>query len=338
LAQHIWAQTIIERNACLGKPKLLRSLDPDPANPLAAPGFQTAVLYFALDHTSGSHLRHQPLESISRSKREGSSVAGEWQAYEKSQKIWRAAAEEYRIRHSAAAPPWNLSLNRDGTIRVFLSVFDQERKTADREAAQRLFNLRGKHPMQLVLQRATRSELLNELAYEVWKVDPALRSAVETAIRDYHAERAPLYPLPKTQRLGYLDEEDTIDCERDLYYPERRRSPLFRAGRRYSLRSETVPILRYSRRRNLEGKWEDLQLTGRELAFFVRAEDNQEYCFFTEPSLAPQNLTSQFHLFDLQTLINHFFFPEVPDVASINATLYEQYKDRLSDIEAVLTA
>jgi hypothetical protein len=338
LAQHIWAQTVIDGNPCLRNPKPIHEIDHESVSPSISPRFQTSVLYFALDHNSGPQLRHQPLESISRSKREGSSVAGEWQAYEKSQKIWRAAGEEYKIRHSPDPPPWNLSLSRDGTIRVFLSVFDQERKTADGEAAQRLFNLRGKHPMQLVLQRATRRELLNELAYEVWKVDPALRSAVETAIRDYHAARAPLYPLPKTQRLGYLDEEDTIDCERNLDHPSHRRVGLFRAGRRYSLRSETVPILRYTRRRNLEGKWEDLQLTGRELAFFIRAEDNQEYCFFTDLSLAPQNLSSQFHVFDLQTLFNHFHFPEVPDVASINTARYEQYKDRLSDIEAVLAA
>jgi hypothetical protein len=30
--------------------------------------------------------------------------------------------------------------------------------------------------------------------------------AVERAVREYHAARAPLYPLPDIQRLGYLDE------------------------------------------------------------------------------------------------------------------------------------
>ena len=334
LAQHIWAQTIIDGNPCLPG-KRLRTSD---LHALTSTQFQTAVLYFALDHNSGPHLRSQPLDTISRAQRRGAGVAGEWQAYEKAQKLWRAAGEEYLIRNSADPPPWNLSLNRDGTIRVFLSVFEQERKTADREASQRLFSLRGKHPMQLVLQRATRNELLTELAYDLWKVDPTLRTAVEAAIRDCHSQRAPLYPLPKTQRLGYLDEEDFIDCESNLKHPTRAKFRLFRAGRKYSIRSETVSILRYTRRRNLEGQWEDLQLSGRELAFFIRAEDNQEYCFFTEPLLAPADLTSQFHVFNLQTLIAHFHFPEVPDVASLNAAQYEHQHKRLSEIETLLAA
>ena len=89
-----------------------------------------------------------------------------------------------------------------GTIHTALFLFEKHSQKIDKRQVQRLFALNGKTPMDLVIQRNTREELLEVAEQSEWRVQPDLLAAVRSAIQQYHADRAPLYPLPEIQRLG----------------------------------------------------------------------------------------------------------------------------------------
>src|SRR6202021_2741904 len=109
----------------------------------------------------------------------------------------------------------------------------------------------GRQPIQRVGQRSQRKALEDAVGVGgrqqsgrpqgLWRVDPELQRAVETAIAEYNRVRAPLYPLPKIQRLGYLDEQDDILCYKTL---TGRSGTAFLAGKRYFLRQTTVATKR----------------------------------------------------------------------------------------------
>jgi hypothetical protein len=231
--------------------------------------------------------------------------------------------------------------------------------------------------------RAQRDELLHTVHHPAWKVCPNLIAAVQEAVTEYHAARAPLYPLPPIQRLGYLDEQDTIECKLDLmgvpasaatqtdrgsrmedrsegHVSAPPLAVIFRAGERYSVRTQTVTVTRTSRKPNpFTGEPEDLEHTGQELAIYIRdGIDNpdakettlKEYCFMdakiqADPHTAVRTGKSTRDAgdrvpidFTLQQLADHFVIPEVPDVATNNPEGYKQNLERLAELEALTEA
>jgi hypothetical protein len=246
--------------------------------------------------------------------------------------------------------PWNLWLAEDSTLRTALSLFEKHSQKVDKRQVQRLFALNGKTPMDLVIQRNTRDELLQVAQESGWRVQPELLAAVKSAIQTYHAARAPLYPLPEIQRLGYLDEEDTIECKTDLALPSGR--VIFQKGMRYPLRSETVGFERMVTRPNsFTGADEELQYSGQELAFLISTPDGDEWSFM-DAWLRDDKTTTVGNAkrvkgngnnrppvdFTLQDLVASFVIPEVPDVAAVQPAAYGALLEQLSDLEAALAA
>jgi predicted RNA methylase len=260
---------------------------------------------------------------------------------------WGAAAE--RIKElKRPTPRYNLSL-RDGKISVYLSTFQGYSRKVDKALAKRLDALQNQNPMQIVMQRAARNFLLQSVGLDTnipspWSVDPALRSAVESAMAEYNANRAPLRPLGKIQRIGWLDEQDSIKCERDL-------GP-YLAGQVYPITSRTVEVTRKTFKPSITGKDEELELRGQELALFIGVtpcgsepvkKDVAQKCFMdvrllskgTEVSGTP---AEKFAHFTLQQLADCFHIPEVPDLATLFPERLASYQAQLTDIETFLNA
>jgi len=305
--------------------------------------FTTGVLYFARDHTAGPQPFTWP-NLPDRAYRQGLSLRDSWQATTTGPDRWQAAREKA----SEAAGhrpkvPWNLWL-ASGTIHTALSLFEKHSRKVDKAQVARLFALHGAAPMDLVIQRHSRDELLAVAQQCGWRVQPELLAAVQSAIRDYHAARAPLYPLPEIQRLGYLDEEDIIECKSDLTHAGQL---IFQKGQRYTLRSETVHFSRtVSRPNSFTGALEDLEYSGQELVFLITTPDGSEYSFMdgtlrdsattvANPKRIKGNPNSAAQIdFTLQDLVEHFQIPEVPDVAAANPAAYQSMLTRLTDLEA----
>lgn len=346
----------------------------------------STVLYFARDHLSGPQLTRkvyadaadQPPDSSlitfnDRRHRFGAEV-NEWSYTSNQDKLWEGAAEEFRRVHpsphsaSSAVPNYNLWLKPDGHIGAHVSLYDEKTGRVPVEDAALLHSLGGKRPLQLVVQRAQRDALTRACREDSpWRVDPALREAVAAAVLQYNAARAPLYPLPPIQRLGYLDEENFIECKSDLSAlnpPLSTSQPLFLAGRRYPITTQTLAVRRPSIKVNLTGEDQQLELTGQELAIFITGEDGAAHCFMEarlldekvtverpgetrptarngEPVKKDQLPSGQFapareviH-FTLPQLVDSFVVPEVPDVATLQPDAYQRNLRLLEHIESL---
>ncbi len=358
LQRHVWAHLIIPGNIC----------SPEPKAPSPEPAFQTGVIYFARSPQSGSPVEFlieasaartalaqatQLCEGLRRDRlrlRRGAEVAKDRGYAEDTRIAWAAAKEEWeRVTATAAKPIWNIYM--DGpVIRTNLSLFDEHSGRIPKGEVQRLFALNDKTPMSLVVQKAHREELMRAagllphalgLAPQAppWRVAPAVVDAVRLAIREYEAMRAPLKPLNAIQRLGYLDEHETIECCQDL-------APAFQKGRSYKLRTLTISVRRDGTKMNLSGGLDQVQWAGSELAIYVTAGE-KEYLFMEGRnrdksvflSLNPDSDDEADRItidFTLHQLVSHFIIPEVPDVATQNPSLYQRLIADLHQIEQLV--
>ena len=360
LVQHIWAHIAIEGNICCSNAR--------------SPGtdFQTGVIWFARGHSRGptlnrtfanSNLRPDDkdlpglvrrvcaqLKSDRLLQRDGPCAAS-YLRTQNCQELWQAAKEEHeREQGLSKLPPYNIWLDQNahgGTpaIRTHLNLFDAVR--VDKSAAAALHALNGRQPIQLVVQRSQRQALLDAVKCgSPWRVDPALELAVEAAIAEYNRVRSPLYPLPKIQRLGYLDEQDDILCCKSFGNPA---GANFVAGSRYFLRSTTVATKRSGTKVNNLGLLDDVEWNGQELAFFITDQTGVERCFM-EGRLREENVKINLIRpgskgrkdrdledecaidFTLQQLVEHFVIPEVPDVATRLPQQYAAHRQTMQEM------
>lgn len=364
LVHHIWMHHVLDGNPMT-----------DSKGSRWEEKMETGIIWFARNHTTGldrfvKHDAETPAKDVSEleqrlerhprhAHRSGQAVYGEANVNAETRKLWQAVKDEHSIRenkrpHSA----WNLRLAPDGTIDTNLSLFESRSVKVDKAEVEKLHALRGKRPMNLVLQKASRQALLEAVKGGRWRVDPNLPDAVDQAVKKYHACRAPLYPMPAVQRLGYLDESDTIPCtksiEIDGFTKVRAwngalktvatKVTVFTAGRAYPVRTQSVKVSRFKTKPNSIGKPEEFYLAGQELAIFITGDDHVEHLFMEarhmaagvdikhlqtvdphEPGLKPE--------FPLDKLAEHFAVPEVKDVAEMDTEGFARAKTELAELE-----
>jgi len=274
--------------------------------------------------------------------------------------LWDAAKEEWlRVNRTEVPGDYNIWLRKDGTIWRHLTPFQTWSGKIPRAKADLLNRLAGQTPMSLVVQKATRLALLaaigknnlesknpgiisgkkgswfpDSIKSSPWRVDPDLTAAVENALAEYHAQRAPFYPLNEVQRLGYLDEEDMIKCKLEGLTG-------FKPGKTYPLSSETIDVERQDERLNLLGNIEEITLQGKELAFYIEDERGDKHAFL--PAEAPCSALRSFssaregdYHHDLHALIRYFEIPEVADVAQIDPDRYNNFVNQIRAIESAV--
>jgi hypothetical protein len=111
---------------------------------------------------------------------------------ENTQELWLAAHEEHlRLNGLSERPPFNVWFDAQaGVIRTYLNLFDTASGRVDKAQAAALYALNGRQPIQLVVQRSQRQALLDAVKpASPWRVDPALKAAVESAICDGSVDR-----------------------------------------------------------------------------------------------------------------------------------------------------
>ena len=340
LLEHIWARVVIEGNPMTDRTDCNFQHD-------EAAKYETAVIYFAASHTGGpmrdcecrpGDPRMPTAQAPPRYGRHGLTIhyGSEIRVADK----WQAVHEELKARAAAnQRPKFHVALGLDGLIQSNLSNFEGYSVKINKAEAARLHKLTGQQPMQLVMQRAGRDEVLHVIDKGGWSVEPALRAAITEAIRSYHAARAPLVPLRKIQRLGYLEEQDNIECIQNLCPRSSGSCPdiLFHAGRTYPLRTQTACVIRTQKKPNaMTGDLETLEFKGEELATFLDI-DGREYCFMdaklmndTHTAVADNRRMPRGARpmgppidFTLQQLCDHFVIPEVPDVATVHPEKFQ---------------
>src|SRR4029453_7491886 len=140
--------------------------------------------------------------------------------------LWDACAAELQQRTSQRAKPqWNLWLD-SGVIRTHLSIFTEHSRKVPRSEMDLLHSLRGKVPMQLVINRQERT---------------ALQRAAGV--------------LPGAPPSPWL-------VHPDLHVAHQSGGIHFKAGQTYSIDCKSIDVIRHKTRPNLAGADEELEFQG----------------------------------------------------------------------------
>lgn len=256
---------------------------------------------------------------------------------------WRAVAHESE-RLISNTHDWNIWLDREGAIRCHLSVYDRASQRVPKEAAEALHHLNGRRPADLVLRRHERDALQDAVCGTLWRVAPAVSAAVNAAIAEYHRDRAPIISLPRTQRLGFLDEFDSIRCTANLNVslPDGSSHTAYCAGRSYRLGSSTTKVVRRSTRTNSAGEAEPVELVGSELVIRIRDDAGHNRPFLDprvlHPSVTLPEVEDRPDAMSLEVLLGHFEIPDVPDIATTQPEEAQAAAARLHELERALAA
>ena len=297
--------------------------------------FPTGVLYLSASHGRGNYKESQPLHLTCHSNHhdEIHSLLSSFNKRNHHHGYYLAAYDSpyYELQNFTAAitelkasakekSKFNISLDPRGRISVYLSTYATIKfNNTDHEALRRLNTLRGQHPASLVVQAPTRRALQYAVSSGIWTVDPAVHSAVDRAIGDYNAVRAPFYRLSPVQSLGYLDEEETILCTSSL-------APHYLKGKSYPLNCYTEKIQTDGEKWNLAGEKEQITLHSQELVVRIKGEEDVSCTFHVNESSEPNRYT-------IGQLVNHFQVPTPPDIATTNPELHQQLTRKLALIQ-----
>ncbi|HEY1171060.1 MAG TPA: SNF2-related protein [Verrucomicrobiae bacterium] len=338
LKQHIYAMLTFPGNPMTGTDDFQFAKEDET--------FSTVVLYFARSHKSGLQFDVHfdavpatlPVHQI-RAAHLGAEIGSSFDSKGQQQKLWwEAVAEESRRLKGQSPSPFNLWMEPSGRICTALSLYEQFDGRVDKELASTLHELQGKLPMQLVLKRSDRQALEHAAFGGVWRVQPQLQAAVKAAVTQYHANRAPLRPLPEIQRLGYLDEQDSIECKEDMRVPG---TTIFLRGAHYRISTRTYVVKRTGNRYNNSGIHELIEYSGSELFFFITDEHGTERVFVDDRLRQPgSDLTAAEindpieETFSIQLLVQHFIIPSVPDVAEVQPEKFAAMLDRFGSLVA----
>ena len=248
---------------------------------------------------------------------------------------FEAVAEEWKRQNDAeyaARNGWNIRLTAKGTLSAYVTPFQTIAGDVPKELVAALKAIDGQHPAGLVVQRTSRKALVLATQGGVWRVHPDVTAAVDAAMKNYNAVRAPLRPLNAVQRLGHLDEEDDIRCEVAPGIG-------FTAGRSYALESETFQGRKVERRPHPGGekdRKEEVLVTGQELLLRIR-DDAGAWHAFTQYDLGrdQQAERPEKHFHRLAELVECFHIPDVPDIAQVHPEEFAEYQRRLRALEWV---
>ena len=306
-----------------------------------------AVVYFAASHNGTAPLEVTAPDAMPDTIRRvlqfaadnrdkliaGETVKRSHDAWPGTGSAFEAVADEWKRQidaEYAARNGWNIRLTAKGMIAAYVTPFQTITGDVPKDLVDALKKIDGQHPAGLVVQRNSRKALVLAVQGGVWRVHPDVTAAVDAAMKNYNAVRAPLRPLNAVQRLGHLDEEDDIRCE----HPP---GMGFTAGRSYPLESETFQGRKVEKRPHHSGendRKEEVLVTGQELLLRIR-DDAGEWHAFTQYDLGRDQQAERpekhFHL--LAELVECFHIPDVPDIAQVHPEEFAEYRRRLQALE-----
>lgn len=301
---------------------------------------QIAVIYFHKGYGVGKHQTitlHDALPDSIRGALSKVAIPSRDRLYQRMESdslhAFQAAKAEYQRIHEAkvgAHGGFNIYLDSSGFLRGYLTPFQNLSGTISREIVEELQKLDGRRIMELVIMRDTREILSRAVDGGVWRVHPDVPPALQTALDDYETARAPLTPLSPIHRLGYLDENEEIEC--------RATDAAFTAGQRYPLTSETVPIKLSDVRKkpsylrsSPDDSEEEVETTGQDLLIRIR-DAHGNWHGFTQHPITERPDCHALHL--LPALLQRFVIPHVKDVAELSPERYAHFTRKLIELEA----
>ena len=300
---------------------------------------RVGVLYFAKDRTDDDpHIRRSIdpatdpdslatlLHDIRASHFRAICIENPWDANAATAKLFDACTAEMTRRRDPCASNANVTLATNGTLRTWVTSFQEASSSIDPQARGFLKNLNRQHPMALTIQRGTRQALSHVLSSGTWSISPDAAAAIQDALETFERDRAPLYPVSDIQRVGWLDESEELLCTADF--------PPFVAGQSYPLSSETVDWKKLQIRPRYRAglrEEEEVSVKGSDLRITLHHPAGK-VAFMYCPAVQPDPDTPCHSLEDLAA---HFALPEVTDIASLRPQEYQAKVALLEELESL---
>lgn len=295
-----------------------------------------AALYLAASHTGGHEQRSfitpitpdqlaTSLDDARRNLFTGRSVSQPWEAHAAS-RHFDACGQEMLRRRDPSSSNANVTLAADGSIRTFVSLYQEKSTTIPHRLASFLHSLNRKHPLELTLQRGTRMALQEVLDSGLWTITPQALDAIRSALASFNKDRAPLSPVSAIQRIGWIDDAEELLCIESLDH--------FHAGQSYKLSTETIDWKKEEHRpRYHAGKrdTETILTRGTDLRLTLHHPTLNPVHFIFNPERAGTLHTT----YSLEDLARHFQLPEAPDITRIHPDAYQNNLLMLAELEAV---
>ena len=179
-------------------------------------------------------------------------------------------------------------------------------------------SLHGMTPAEAVQSKETR-RLLRSIPAERCSED--LRSAVANALLDYSVRTAPLLPLPESQCLGWLDEHSHLLCRLSM-------DSAFTRGSSYPINCGEISARRLTTKTTIQGTKAEVAITGSELLVTIRDEQGRDHSFYNGGNSGAADPFAH----SLETLIEHFQIPLVPDITQILPARFRKNKKSLANL------
>jgi hypothetical protein len=178
--------------------------------------------------------------------------------------------------------------------------------------------LHGMTPAEALQSKETR-RLLRSIPAERCSED--LRSAVANALLDYSVRTAPLLPLPESQCLGWLDEHSHLLCRLSM-------DSAFTRGSSYPINCGEISARRLTTKTTIQGTKAEVAITGSELLVTIRDEQGRDHSFYNGGNSGAADPFAH----SLETLIEHFQIPLVPDITQILPARFRKNKKSLANL------
>jgi len=273
---------------------------------------------------SPNELTHQMVKARKAARPRHAGLTDVMQRYPDTMRTFNAVHEEIKRTHHNAKSTPNITLDGNGNLHTRLTSYQRHSITITPEQAHAIQKINGAHPYQLVLQKNSRNAIHRLINSGIWTICPTAKKVITQAIKSYSQGRTTLTPLSTIQCLGWIDEEDTILCKKDL--------PPFKAGTEYPIDTTTVEFLKKEKRPCiLNGKrtTEEIEVNGNDLKITITEPASKSSHSFMH---IPDRSGSSKKALTLDTLEEHFIIPTVPDVEQANPKLYKAHLKTLKTI------
>jgi hypothetical protein len=288
-------------------------------------------LFIARDHrrlpgSDPMKSSNQPTESERRMIR-GSVVTWNNRATDTVKKFY-AIRDELQRRSLADFSEHNLRLDNN-LLRVRFTEFQIMSGHLPQDILDDVEKMRNRSLVDLAVMRDSRDMAKKIFRDKRLNIAPGLVQAFDDVCQQMVTLTAPFVRPSAVQRVAWLDEQNSIKCQRAF--------ATFEAGKMYPLQTRVITGLKEEKRHRPGHKDpEDVLVTGQEVMIVVDNPDVGDCHCFTQFALTPK--MDEFAEFSglahsLNDLITNFEMPDVQDIAESDPSLYLKYVNRLRALE-----
>ncbi len=321
--------------------------------------FDTAVLYFSRSHGAASSHQKSTTDNHQSSILFLKSPAADTRAIEQTLMVpevftahngtrfkyphefsphnviqrFHTVNREYAERFRGTRPSWNISIDDKGRLKTYLTPFQHVSRRIPPALAQKLHELNGQTPVALCVTATTRTALREATECGIWRIHPAVHTAIAAAMADFDSQGAPFFTPSSIQALGWVDEFSTLSCQQPGIGSAM-------PGDACPIACSVEPTTWKGQRINLAGEGEDLEFHGKELLvkltdpagtahhFHVRRDEAAQ-----APELNDQGRITAIH-WHIADLITHFIIPTPRDITQLQPQRYQANLAMMDQLEA----